>query len=288
MNPAILGTVAALFWGVHDLVAGIASRKLGHMVVVLGVTLAGFAGLTLWLGLTGEFPNLQRADLWVPIVAGAGYASATLFLFAAFATGPFSVAAPVGGSYPLTSLLIAAVLGTPTSGTQLFMALLVIAGVIIVALTEPEEGDAQAYNKRAIRQTVIYAGLAHLSFAFAILFGQKAAVLFGAVEGTWISRIAGAVVIGFLFFAANKKRDLPAKWIAPIAGIGLLDATAICLLNAAGNTSQPQIAAVAGSAFGVVTILLARIFLNEAIPPLRWLGIAVTFIGVAALTALGK
>ena len=70
-----------------------------------------------------------------------------------------------------------------------------------------------------------------------------------------------------------------------IASIALAAAT---LLNAAGATSQPQIAAVAGSAFGVVTILLARIFLKEAIPPLRWLGIAVTFVGVAALTALGK
>ncbi len=288
MNPAILGTIAALFWGAHDLVAGIASRKLGHMVVVLGVTLAGLAGLTLWLGVTGEFPDLQRGDIWVPVVAGAGYVSATLFLFAAFATGPFSVAAPVGGSYPLTSLLIAALFGTPTSDAQLLMALLVIAGVIIVALTEPGEGDTQAYDKGAIRLTLIYAGLAHISFAFAILFGQKAAILFGAVEGTWISRIAGAAVIGFLFYAANKKRALPVRWIAPIAGIGLLDATAICLLNAAGNTSQPQIAAVAGSAFGVVTILLARIFLKEAIPPLRWLGIAVTFTGVAALTALGK
>lgn len=286
MSPALLGSLAALFWGIHDLVAGISSRQIGHMVVVLGVTLFGLVALTGWLAFTAEFPSLVNPNIWVPVFAGLGYASATLFLFAAFAAGPFSIAAPVGGSYPLSALLVAALFGTPTSGFQLLAALAVIGGVIIVALTEPEEGDKGTWSKQAIRRTLVLAAFAHVSFAFAITFGQKAAVLFGAVEGTWISRLAGAALIIILFFAINKRRALPAKWIAPVAAIGTLDATAICLLNAAGNTLQPQIATVAASAFGVVTILLARIILKEQIPPKRWLGIAITFAGVAVLSAL--
>lgn len=285
MNPALLGASAALFWGIHDLIAGIASRKIGHMVVVLGVTLFGLAGLTLWLAFTGTFPSIMRGDIWVPALAGIGFTAATMFLFAAFATGPFSIAAPVAGSYPLTSMLVAALLGNPTSGLQLLAALTVIAGVIVVAIAEPG-GEDQQRDKAAIRKTFILAGCAHLSFVVAISFGQQAAVLFGAVEGTWLSRIAGAIVFGALFLATAKERALPVRWIAPVAAIGVLDATAIGLLNAAGNTDQPQIAAVAGSAFGVVTIVLARIFLKEAVPPLRWLGIAATFVGVAILSAL--
>ncbi|MEM8687237.1 MAG: DMT family transporter [Pseudomonadota bacterium] len=286
MSPVLLGSLAALFWGVHDLVAGISSRKLGHMVVVLGVTVFGLLAITGWIGFTSEFPNVIRGDVWVPLVAGVGYACATLFLFAAFAAGPFSIAAPVGGSYPLTSMVIAALLGNPTSGLQLLAALAVVAGVVIVAVTEPDEGGAQTYDKEALRRTLICAGLAHISFAFAIALGQQAAVLFGAVEGTWISRIAGALLILCLFFTINARRTLPVKWVAPVVVIGCLDAAAISLLNAAGNTDQPQIAAVAGSAFGVVTILLARIILKEHIPPKRWLGIALTFAGVAILSAL--
>ncbi len=285
MNPALLGVAAALFWGIHDLVAGIASRKIGHMVVVLGVTLFGLAALTAWLAIAGSFPSILRSDIWVPVLAGLGFTSATMFLFAAFATGPFSIAAPVAGSYPLTSMLIAAVFGNPTTGFQLAAALAVIAGVVIVALAEPG-GEQRQWSREAIRKTLIYAAFAHLSFAVAITFGQKAAVLFGAVEGTWLSRIAGGLAFGVLFFATAKEKTLPVRWIAPVAAIGVLDATAIGLLNAAGNTDQPQIAAVGGSAFGVVTILLARLFLKEAIPPLRWLGIAATFIGVAVLSAL--
>ncbi len=286
MSPVVLGSLAALFWGVHDLVAGISSRKLGHMVVVLGVTVFGLLAITLWIGLTSEFPNMARTDVWVPLAAGVGYACATLFLFASFAAGPFSIAAPVGGSYPLTSMMIAALLGNPTSGLQLVAALTVIAGVVIVAVTEPGGDGAQTYDKQAIRRTIICAGLAHISFAVAIALGQQAAVLFGAVEGTWISRLAGALLILCLFFTVNTRRALPFKWIAPVVAIGCLDAAAISLLNAAGNTDQPQIAAVAGSAFGVVTILLARIILKEQISPKRWLGIALTFVGVAVLSAL--
>ena len=46
MSPALLGSLAALFWGIHDLVAGISSRQVGHMVIVLGVTVFGLAALT--------------------------------------------------------------------------------------------------------------------------------------------------------------------------------------------------------------------------------------------------
>ena len=286
MSPALLGSLAALFWGIHDLVAGISSRQIGHMVVVLGVTLFGLLALTLWLVFAGSFPDVVGPDVWVPVFAGVGFAAATLFLFAAFASGPFSIAAPVGGSYPLTALLIAALFGSPTTGPQLLAAGAVIGGVIMVAMTEPENGDQDTWTKQDIRRTLVLAAFAHVSFAFAITFGQKAAVLFGAVEGTWISRGAGALLILVLFFTINRRRTLPVRWIAQVAAIGALDATAISLINAAGNTAQPQIATVAASAFGVVTILLARIILKEQIPPLRWVGIAITFAGVAVLSAL--
>ena len=36
-----------------------------------------------------------------PQIVEIGFTAATMFLFAAFATGPFSIAAPVAGSYPL-------------------------------------------------------------------------------------------------------------------------------------------------------------------------------------------
>ena len=67
--------------------------------------------------------------------------------------------------------------------------------------------------------------------------------------------------------------------------MAFLDALAVSLLFAAGKTAQPELATVCGSASGAITILLAWIFLREKIAYLRWLGIAATFSGVAALSA---
>ena len=58
------------------------------------------------------------------------------------------------------------------------------------------------------------------------------------------------------------------------------------LLFAAGKTAQPELATVCGSASGAITVILAWIFLKEKIVYLRWLGIAATFSGIAALSAL--
>ena len=54
----------------------------------------------------------------------------------------------------------------------------------------------------------------------------------------------------------------------------MLDTFAAVLLFAAGNTAQPELATVCGSASGAITVILAWIFLNEKVVYLRWLGIA--------------
>ena len=105
-------------------------------------------------------------------------------------------------------------------------------------------------------------------------------------RAAWIARIAGALIITPIFLLQKRGCKISVRWLAPLALIGTLDATAITLLNAAGHTEQPQIAAVAGSAFGVVTIILAWLILKERIAGLRWFGIVITFGGVALLTTL--
>jgi uncharacterized membrane protein len=70
------------------------------------------------------------------------------------------------------------------------------------------------------------------------------------------------------------------------AVMGGLDVAALCLLFAAASTAHPQLAVVCASAAGVVTVILAAVFLREPIALARWTGIAITFAGIAALTAI--
>lgn len=287
MNPAFLGIATASIWGAHDLIAGITSRKIGFLPTVLGSTLFGLIALTAWLGLRGTFPDPLQEQVWVAYACGCGYALATMCLFAALGAGPMSLGVPIAGSYPVTSLLLATAFGIVPTMVQVILALTVLFGVVIVSSTDGEAGNGRQFAPGYFWRTVAYALCAHVMFALAIWSGQLAAARFGTIETTWLSRLSGLVLLALIFGASRQTVRGTTAYIPTAALLGLLDVTAISCMNHAATTSYPEIATVIGSTFGPVTVLLAWIFLDERISPLRWFGIAVTFSGVAALSAVG-
>ena len=62
--------------------------------------------------------------------------------------------------------------------------------------------------------------------------------------------------------------------------MGCLDVTALGTITAAGNLPAPEFATVVSSAFGAITVLLARVFLKEPIAPAQLGGIVLIFGGV--------
>jgi len=283
MNPVLLGSLAALCWGTLDFLAGKVSRAIGPIHVTVTVTAVGLILLSLWLLAFGTFPVLTQDGVWWPLLAGAGYAVATLCLFASIASGPVSLAVPVTMSYPATSVLVATALGNAPSIVQLIFVALILAGVVLVALGEHDGGEPLAPGQR--RHTLILAALAHATFVFAVFVGQKSASQFGEIESAWISRLAGtAVMLPLLAFPKESLRS-QIPHLPLLTAMAFLDALAVSLLFAAGKTAHPELATVCGSASGAITVVLAWIFLKEKIAAARWLGIAATFTGVAALSA---
>jgi drug/metabolite transporter (DMT)-like permease len=254
--------------------------------VTAAVTILGLVLITFWLWLFGEFPPLMRFDVGWPVVAGCGFALATLWLFAAIASGPVSLAVPLTMAYPASSVVLAAILGNAPNLIQLMLIILIVGGVLVAASAEStgDEGSKDTSGRR--RRTITFALLAHVTFVIAVFAGQRAAPLFGEVEAVWISRLAGAlVVIPLLLISQDAARPRIAHFPL-LALMAFLDVAAMSLLFAAGKTAQPELATVCATASGVVTVVLARIFLAERIAYLRWLGIALTFSGVAALSAV--
>ena len=283
MNPVLLGSLSALCWGTLDFLAGKVSRAIGPIQVTGAVTAIGFVLLTLWVSAFGEAPNFARDDIWWPLLAGAGYAFSTLWLFASIASGPVSLAVPVAMSYPATSVVLAAMLGHAPTPVQFLFVALILAGALLVALGEHESGKGEDAGRR--RRTLFFAVLAHLTFVIAVFAGQKSAALFGEIESAWISRLAGTAVILPLFLWSGSRIRQQIAHLPLLVLMACLDAAGMSMLFAAGKTAQPEFATVCGSASGAITVLLASIFLREKIAYLRWLGIAATFSGVAALSA---
>lgn len=285
MNPAFLGIATASIWGVHDLIAGVTSRRIGFLPTIIGSTLFGLLVLSVWLGVSGDFPALIQEDIWIAYCSGFGYTLATMFLFAALSAGPMSLAVPLAGSYPVSSLIIAAISGVTPSSFQLLLAAVVILGVFMVSMAK-EESASQQFDKGWFKRTVVFGLCSHLCFAIGIWLGQSAAVSFGTIEATWLARISGLAILLVILVFSKVTVSNVGRFVPVVALIGFLDVIAISCLNYAGHTSQPEVAIVIGSTFGPVTVLLARVFLKEHISWFRWLGIAITFSGVAGLTAL--
>ncbi|MGQ0483916.1 MAG: EamA family transporter [Hyphomicrobiales bacterium] len=280
MSSALLGIIAAVCWGIHDLLAAIASRAIGQKRTTAAVTIFGFAAITAWLALRDVPPSFAIGTGWIALLSGACIALATLWLFAAMANGPLSLALPVVMTYPATSLALAAIMGRPPTVVQAGLALLIIAGVVAVAISGATDEDGCG----ATRKCIGYALLSHVSFAIGNALGQHAAAITGAAAATWLSRLGGlALIVPLVLFGAGPK-TVPSRWLPALALMGMLDVVALLLINHAGTLPYPEIAIVGASGAVVISVILARMLLGEPIQPLRWAGIAAAVSGVALLT----
>lgn len=116
--------------------------------------------------------------------------------------------------------------------------------------------------------------------------GQAAVPIFGEIETVWLARCFGLAVISGLFLWRPTKSPLTLRWLPLLAFMGLLDVIVLGTIVATGNWPEPAFATVVSSAFGAVTVLLARLFLKELIAPAQLGGMALIFGGVGVLAGL--
>ena len=101
----------------------------------------------------------------------------------------------------------------------------------------------------------------------------------------WLGRWVGILTVLAVFAAKGEAPNLPLRWWPFLLAQGMLDAGGYLFLFAGSRGEGAEIAAVTASAFGAVTVVLARVVLREAMSAPQWAGIALVFAGVAVLTA---
>jgi drug/metabolite transporter (DMT)-like permease len=285
MNAALLGSVAALAWGTHDFLARFPSRTLGAVNTAFGVTLTGLFVLAFWLVLSGEPLRIVWPSLWLTAATGVCYAVATMSLYAALAIGPLSVVAPIAGSYPPLAVLFALAAGERPSLLQWLVVAAVMAGVVAVAQRrEGHAGDADAPTGA----TRIYVGLAlvaSLGFALAFTSGQAAVPIFGEAQSALLARVFSLLTVVLCYLHASVTWRMTSDTVPLIGAMGMLDVLALITVISAAAFPDAALATVTSSAFGAVTVVLARVLLKERISPLQFLGLLLIFGGVIALAS---
>lgn len=285
MTAAVWGLLAALSWGSADFIGGLASRTVGHRSVLLGMLGVGAVvlGVVVWLG---ELPLVwDWGNAWLIVVSGVGMMAATLWLYQALARGPMGVVAPIAGAFPVFNVAFAVALGARPSLLAWAAMAAVLGGVVLVARSAKAVTDPVSFPQPHLRRTVALSLGAALGFAVTVAAAQEAALIYGDLQTVWLTRSVGVIACAALLLVARERPSLPLRWWPYIAAQGLLDGGAYVALLAGSQGPRATIAVVIASAFSAVTILLARVFLREAMSRNQWLGIAAIIAGVMVLSS---
>ena len=284
MTAVLLGILAALSWGTADVLARHTGRALGAQGALLAMSLAGMTGLGLWMTLAeGHLP--VPPSHWT-LISAALAALAMLMFYEAMRRGPVSLVSPLVGAYPAWMVLINLALGLRPTLTVLAAMTVTMGGVILVArFAAPEPGVANPPDRR---WTLTLALVSSVIFSVTLAVGQQAVLVDGESNVLFWGRVVAALTMLVVVILGPKPTRVQAGVLSLAALQGVLDAGGLFALYAAGRGLDGTLATVASSAFGVVTIVLARIFFRERISAGQGVGIAAVTLGVSALAWLAE
>lgn len=289
MPPSvILGLVAAVGWGVADFVARYTAREIGayrslFFMQALGL---GLLSAIYWAGSPKTALHVPGAAWDWAAVAGILSAAGVLALYRSFEVGKLAVVAPISAGYPALTALLSIGSGERVSAARWVGIALVLVGVALTvgAAKGPgmEGGDA-AENPRAGIGWALTAAL-----GFGVMFwvlGFHVVPAMGALLSVWVVRLVATLALLAFAWPARQSLQLPRGsvfWM--VMAIGALDVCAYLANNFGMEFRHVSIVTVLASLYATVTVVLAAVVLREKLNGKQWLGIALIFFGVMALS----
>jgi drug/metabolite transporter (DMT)-like permease len=274
----LLALAASLSWGLGDFLAGLRTRRLPVVTVLVVSQAAGLATIALVVAVRGDGPPAARY-LGYAALAGVAGAVGLAALYRGLAVGPMSIVAPISATAAVVPVVFGVLSGERPSPAQGAGIGLAVAGVLLAARAPRADGLGRTVAEGA--------GLALVA---ALAFGLLLVALGEASEGDalWGTLTMRATSFGLLVLTALAlrpsfalaERDLPVLLL-----IGVLDTLGNALFALATTKSLLSLAAVLGQLYPVVTVLLARIVLGERLSGGQAAGVASAFAGVALITA---
>lgn len=290
----LLGLSAAFGWGVADFSARFASRRIGAFRTLMIMQFFGFSALTIFLWLTAGF-HRSVAPGWSPwvfaAIAGLINTISGFCLYRSFEVGLISIAGPVSSSYPALTVALAILSGERVHALRGAGLALTFIGMILAALTfapdeshaiDPRTHHAHAHLSRGAALAIVSA----VGYGFMFWWlGFHVVPLIGSALSVWVIRLTTLGVLLLFGLPAGKALPLPRGnvwWLLLVTG--LMDTSAFVANNAGLSSGHVAVVSVLASLYGAVTVLLSWIFLRERMERSQWLGIALIFAGIIAVS----
>lgn len=271
--PVILALFSSLVWGLSDFLGGTLSKKRKAIAVIGGSQSFGLVFAAL-LAIAFQAWTWNQS-VWINgAIAGVMGLLGLVGFYTALATGQMGIVAPISSLSAVVPVTIGLVQGEQPSTMQL--AGIVVALIGIILASGPE------LNGKVDPRPVFLALFAAVTFGFAVYFMAQGALInptmtVAAMRAVQVSMVV-ALFLAVRSFGGLIKRDVPM-----LATIGACDAGANVLYTFAASLGLLSVVSVLGSLYPIVTVLLAWWIHNERLMRIQYVGIAITFSGVALL-----
>ena len=274
--PVILALLSSLVWGLSDFLGGTLSKKRKAVAVIGGSQSFGLLFVALLaIGLQAWTWNQV---VWVNgAIAGAMGLLGLVCFYTALATGQMGIVAPISSLSAVVPVTIGLVQGERPSAMQLTGIVVALIGVILASGPE--------LNGKVDPRPVFLAFFAAVTFGFCVYFMAQGARINPTMTVTAMRAVQVAIVL-VLFLAIRNLGGLVKRDIPMLATIGASDAGANVLYTFAASLGLLSVVSVLGSLYPIITVLLAWWIHKERLMRVQYIGIAITFSGVALL-ALG-
>ena len=271
---AVYGLAAVLAWGTSDFLGGYATRRANAFVFTTVVNIGGLILVATLASASHAQSPASRGMLWL-LAGGASGGGALAIFYRALSTGRMGLTAPVAA---VLSAAIPTVFSMFTEGVPgpIPIAGFLFAAVGLWLITRAEDGNTP--------EGIGLAVVAGIGFAGFYLCVRQA----GAGSALWMAsftRVGGLVITGLIVLVQRKFTDITAVGVRWGILTGCVDSLGTILFVRASQTGRLDEAVVISSLYPAVTVLLARMFLNEHFTRWRFVGLLAALAAVPMIAA---
>jgi drug/metabolite transporter (DMT)-like permease len=273
----LLALAASGLAGGADFLGALVSRRVLSVAVVGAAFVAGLFFLTVVaVPLSGGFAGPSG---WLPwsVAAGVSAVVSLACYFAALSTGSMGVVAPIAALGAIIPVLVGVASGERLSPVTLLGIVISLAGTAAASAPELQRGTGS--------RPVYLAAAAAITAGLTLTFIARGAAT-NAVLTLWGVQLTGVVLVTIAAVFKRSIGGIQVRDILPIVLVGLAGAGSSLLFAFASQHGYIGVTAVLSSLYPIVTVLLARIIMNERLAPTQTAGVLGAFLGIV-LTVLG-
>jgi drug/metabolite transporter (DMT)-like permease len=288
----IYGLVAAFGWGLSDLWAAIAGRRMGSGRTVVVAQVAAAALISLIVAFAR--PDLSELGTVIPWLVPNAFLGAAAFatLYRGLQLGPIAVVSPVLASYAVVPVLLSVVLlGESLGGLEVVGVVVTIAGAVLTSTDVRAlwEGTRQRVDGLpwAVASTLLFGVATYIMGWASKEAGFLPSLWFGRLSMTTVF-LAAALVLWLRPRGGRRERHAadpvrPAIGLAVMVGVVELLGTVAYARGA--EVGLVSIVTAASATYPLIPVFGGVAVLHERPAPNQYLGVALVVAGLVVLGA---